>query len=523
MRVLTAEVKVGIFVLIGLVILLYITFSLGSLQFLKKKIVGPSVVIYFKSVAGLDPRSPVKVAGVDVGQVGKITLEDSKARVVITLKKGVKLRKNAEASLRSAGILGEKFIELSGGTPDQPFLRDGDILEKTKEVADVDEVMGKMSAIATDVKALSESFREIFTSEQGMADLKKTVTNMSSFSENLSSVLEKNQQRLDSIIENTESLSATLKDALKDGDNKLKKTLSNLEKLTGELNRDLPRMIDKIEKLTENVDLVVKENRESLKQSLEKFREATQNLAPAINSLYRVAERLDEGKGTIGRLMTEEEVYENFRSAAEKLDETLGSLKNITRRLEKGEGTIGKLMVDEKPYQDLKVSLSNVSSAVSKASSFKVSVGFRAEQLLDEGKTRGYLTLKLQPRDDFLFLLEAVDDPRLRRFDEDDLAFNLQFGKKFGDAAFRAGITENTFGLGADYELIKNKLKFSLDLYDLSGTRFRDPDNDPQLKFTSKFGIYRGLFATAGVDDILDDRFRSIFLGAGYSFGSDGF
>lgn len=526
LRVLTPELKVGIFALIAAAILLYITFSLGSLQFLKKKIVGPSVIVYFSSVAGLDPRSPVKVAGVDVGSVEQITLEDSKARVVIRLKKGIKLRKNAQASLRSAGILGEKFIELSGGTPEQPFLGDGDVLERTKEVADVDEVMGKMSAIATDVKAMTESFREVFGTEQGKVDLKKAVTNIGSFSENLSSLIEENQERLDNIIINIESLSMTLKEAFQGSDNRLKQTLRNMEKLTAELNRKLPKMIDELEKLTEGVDRIVEENRDSIMESVENLRQATRDLGPAIKSLAQVAQRIEEGKGTIGRLISQEEIYENVRSATEKLDSAVGSIKNITGRLEKGEGTIGKLLVDEKPYQDLRGSLSKVSSAISKASAFKLSAGFRGEHQVDEGEIKGYFTLKLQPRDDFFLLIEAVDDPRQRRFEEDaldEVAFSLQLGKKVGDAAFRIGLTENTFGLGADYGLMKNKLTFSLDAYDFSGRHFRDADDDPRLKFSSRFGLYRGFFATAGIDDILDDNFRTIFVGAGYSFGSAGF
>ncbi|OPX37648.1 MAG: hypothetical protein B1H13_12480 [Desulfobacteraceae bacterium 4484_190.3] len=105
----STEAKVGLFVLAALIILGYMSFRVGEYGFGLKK--GYCVTAVFKNAIGLDRDASVLIAGVEVGRVESIGLKDGKALVTMRIIPDVKLEKDVKASIKTHGILGEKFIE----------------------------------------------------------------------------------------------------------------------------------------------------------------------------------------------------------------------------------------------------------------------------------------------------------------------------------------------------------------------------------------------------------------------------
>ena len=104
---------VGVFVFIGLVCLGYLSIKLGKLE-----LVGGSVYeveAQFNSASGLKPGSTVEIAGVEVGRVRGITLIEDRAKVKLAVNNTVKLYTDTIASIKTRGIIGEKFLALSPG------------------------------------------------------------------------------------------------------------------------------------------------------------------------------------------------------------------------------------------------------------------------------------------------------------------------------------------------------------------------------------------------------------------------
>ena len=148
---LSAEARVGLVVLLGILILTYMTFTVGGYRF--GRAAGYRVYAVFDTVAGLDMKSSVKVAGVEVGKVEAITLLDSKAKVTLRIKPDVKLRKGSQALVRATGLLGEKFVELVPGTEDG-YLQEGGTLAPSERAADLDQLISQFSGIASDIKTV---------------------------------------------------------------------------------------------------------------------------------------------------------------------------------------------------------------------------------------------------------------------------------------------------------------------------------------------------------------------------------
>jgi len=134
------EMVVGVFVFIGLVCLGYLSIKLGKLE-----LVGGSVYeveAQFNSASGLKPGSTVEIAGVEVGRVRGITLIEDRAKVKLAVNNTVKLYTDTIASIKTRGIIGEKFLALSpGGGGD--LLKPGETIRDTESGLDLEELVSQ--------------------------------------------------------------------------------------------------------------------------------------------------------------------------------------------------------------------------------------------------------------------------------------------------------------------------------------------------------------------------------------------
>ena len=134
------NIAVGLFVLIGIVALGYLSIQLGRVSFLGAT--GYVVTADFPSVGGLKPGSTVEIAGVEIGRVEAIGLADYQARVTLRIHAGVKLQEDAIASIKTKGLIGEKYLRISPGGSDRVILPHGKIREVEAPV-DFEELLSK--------------------------------------------------------------------------------------------------------------------------------------------------------------------------------------------------------------------------------------------------------------------------------------------------------------------------------------------------------------------------------------------
>jgi phospholipid/cholesterol/gamma-HCH transport system substrate-binding protein len=134
------EIFVGIFVLLGIVCLGYLAIRLGKLEVMGNT--GYVVYADFSSVAGLKPGDPVEIAGVKVGRVEGLKLADDRARLTLRIDESVKLPEDTIASVRSRGLIGDKYVLLSPGASDKIIAHGGRIRE-TESPPDLTDVIGK--------------------------------------------------------------------------------------------------------------------------------------------------------------------------------------------------------------------------------------------------------------------------------------------------------------------------------------------------------------------------------------------
>ena len=169
MSKLSVEAKVGVFVVIGMIILGYMSMRVGKLGLKMDK--GYEVKVYFDSASGLAEDVPVEIAGVEVGRVRKILLEDGKALVILRINSNVKLRKDVKALIRSRGILGDKYVELIQGSQAAPLIEPDGRIVRTAPTTDLDTLMNVLGEVAKNISELTRSFANVMGGEKGEASL----------------------------------------------------------------------------------------------------------------------------------------------------------------------------------------------------------------------------------------------------------------------------------------------------------------------------------------------------------------
>ena len=215
----SSAAKVGAFMLVILGIL---GFFILKIEDVKVSRTGnhKKVTAIFDSVAGLDKGSAVRVAGVRVGKVTKIDLrDDGKAEVEMEIDKDVQLHANAQAHVAKLGLIGEQKqgVTLPGTQP-----------------ATIDQVTDQISAIATDVKAITASLRATVGSPNGQAQLQDIVGNVDTITKQVRDLIAANRMNVDA-------------------------TMANAQAITAQLKTQIPRLADSIERVANSMSGTVNE------------------------------------------------------------------------------------------------------------------------------------------------------------------------------------------------------------------------------------------------------------------------
>jgi phospholipid/cholesterol/gamma-HCH transport system substrate-binding protein len=140
MNRLSIETAVGIFIIIGLACMAYLAVKLGDINlFGTKQYV---VNARFSNISGLKEGSTVEIAGVPVGKVSKISLNNYQAFVALLINPGIRIQEDAIASIRTQGIIGDKYVKISPGGAEE-YIQPNGLLTETESTVDIEELISK--------------------------------------------------------------------------------------------------------------------------------------------------------------------------------------------------------------------------------------------------------------------------------------------------------------------------------------------------------------------------------------------
>ncbi len=307
----SAELKVGILVLVGIIILFYMSFRVGKYGVFREQ--GYEVNVSIGNAGGLDIKTPVQIAGVEVGKVKKIALEGYKANATLIIKEGVKIPSDSKVAVRSQGVLGDKVIEIIPGTGNT-FLAQGGRIGTVIEAPDFNEIF-------TNVNVAAKNFGETMSDLKGMIgapereNIKKSIENIQAMSGDFKELIKENKEGITRVVNNADQAMAGLKTVVKD-----------------------------VESGKGTLGLLVTDDK------------LYNDAKDVVSSMKTITTEVEEGKGTIGKLIKDDTVYADAK-------ETVKNLKDITDGIKSGEGSLGKLVNDDKLYNETEKTMKKVQRA----------------------------------------------------------------------------------------------------------------------------------------------------------------
>lgn len=264
------EVRVGLFALFCIFIIAYATVKLGDRDVVAGG--GYKLTMTMESAIGIKTKTPVEIAGIQIGVVKKIELDEfNRAKVVLLIRNNVKLPEGTTAYVRTKGFMGETFIEL------RPGQQGGETIAKNTEIpydgvtGDVNMLLTQFNDIAKDIKSVTGSLKGMVGSDDS-SPVYRAVNNIDKFTAALQELTVSNEANLNKIIANLATLTGDLKGVVENRKADVEKTLANLSSITG---------------------------------------------------------KVDSGQGTIGKLVNDDATVQKLNGAVDNLSDALGSLKRL--------------------------------------------------------------------------------------------------------------------------------------------------------------------------------------------------
>lgn len=316
------EVKVGIFVFIGLIVLGYMTLRVNKDKF--KKAEGYNLTVLFDSVSGLVKNSPIQIAGIEVGRVKNIELKGGRAQVTMTIGNGIPIYTDAQAIIKSQGVLGDKFIEIMPGRVSAQRLKEGGIVSASRSTVELDDILAKAAPAMENITKIANNLGEILGTEEGKNNLRETFLNIKKTTEDIRSMtvgLSRGEGTMGKLIRD-EALYQDMRAAMTG----IKDTVTQIQGGQGSIGKFL--------------------------KDEDFYNESKKTLT----SLQNVAQKIASGEGTLGKLVNDDSLYKEAK-------ETMANLNQTAQKINQGEGTLGKLVNDDSLYKETKYTLRSVTKA----------------------------------------------------------------------------------------------------------------------------------------------------------------
>ncbi len=475
----------------------------------------------FDDATGLGIRTRVQVAGIVIGTVEKVELDEAaaRARIFIRIEKKFALHRDAAITKRSESILGDFLLDVKPGSPNEPLLVDGDEIKNVIRQPGVNEIFTSMGHIADDIQEVTRSLRKVLGSDEGQQNLKSIVEGLAAITKRVERIVDSSGEKLDDTIENFRDFSGDLRN-MSSG------------------------------------------QQQNVAQILANTRDATAEARDILKSIQGMVGT--PGKGEVN------DTVKSIKSNLEKLDKTLANVESVTDKINRGEGTIGHLINDDTLAKNLDKATTSISNLLGRGSQMQIEVSTRTEifaGVLTPQSTpqasnvaynpwaKNYFSLRLIPRPDKWYGFEIVDDPRgvtklvqvqntvlgvasnnpyypanLQQITTTrDLKYSVYLAKRFGFISARFGIIESSGGFGVKFHLFNDDLVISSDVFE-----FANPLKDhPRMKLYADYRFLGHLMLTAGVDDVFNKPIedptspsriisgRDYFIGGGIFFNEE--
>lgn len=311
------ELILGAFVFLGIILtMVMIVFMTGGVSFLDKTY---KIVVHIDNIGDLKTGAPVKLGGVNIGKVERIAIAEDSIEIVAGIFTKYSLRSDTEASIATAGLVGDSFLELTRGKSDK-------YLKKTETIADAPQVkgitnagmaelLGQVQSIGTEVEGLVRNINKIIGTESFQTNIEETMGNVNKATGEASELLASLRGELKTVgeaVDNVVKITASAGDTMKTIDNFVNKTIGTPEKI-----EQINKTIDGISELTT-----------SLAANRDKIDDTITNISTATGNLARITGSINPDTGIL-RILSDEQAGNELMDTIYQVQRAARSLATI--------------------------------------------------------------------------------------------------------------------------------------------------------------------------------------------------
>ena len=308
------ELWLGVFVLAGLGIIVTLVLGFGGLLRMSRPLLRMSPPTYevnveFERVTGLRAGTPVRMLGIDIGQVKDLRFMKEGRGVALTLEidGDVDIPSDAPLMVLTEGLLGDNYLEFGGGTG-EPLSRKGDAL-----------------VIGEPFRSPQEYLKEAVNGFKG------TAATYEELARNLNKRLSDEE-----FFGNLKAAAAAVPKTIES----FKATADELQKLTQQVSGEASELSAELKKLSESVNAQVEHQGKNLDKITDGLLESTGQLTKTLASLREVTETVRKGEGTVGGLLMRDDVYKEMVATLEKTQKMLDELRETVKFLREHPETV---------------------------------------------------------------------------------------------------------------------------------------------------------------------------------------
>jgi phospholipid/cholesterol/gamma-HCH transport system substrate-binding protein len=261
-----SEVGAGIFILVSFIILALMIFAVSDIQSLFKK--KREIKVLFQYSDGIEKNAPVRYSGIKIGKVTSIRMASEfgdKVELTLSVYRDAIIREDTRAAIKTQGLVGDKYVELSGGSPQMPVLQPGKLLigEESFKLEDLTkaglELVTKMKGIANNIDRVANNIDRMTDDPAMTASIRTILHNLQDTSANL-------------------EVMTSSKDEVAKGLKNLPEMLEKMEDSTTLILKKLEDSSTNLKAVTEKTDTMLGDNKKKIDDTLENIKQMTQNL-----------------------------------------------------------------------------------------------------------------------------------------------------------------------------------------------------------------------------------------------------
>lgn len=486
------NIRIGIFTAIGIFLIIGFSIYVNDRPFWYRPC--NEVKIHVDDATGLRRKSPVKTLGLDIGYINEVALDGERVMVKVCVTGPVRLNADTRAFIRSAGFLGDKFLEL------KPVERlDG------AQTSPISEPTSKEQNTSREP---NQSSSPVYIQLEGAPDRDHVPAEEASPTKVITG-------KLLSFLLSIVSAEA--------------QAAPDSPTLNASREAELQDTVKKVGKLIDQLTLMVGDLREVTQQK--DFKETVVNL----NSAMKHLEQLLRPTG---------KTVKNLDAAMESLKNTMASAEAVMNKVKEGEGSLGKFVNDPSIYDDLKGAIQSINLLLGKAGALKTYVDISGWNIPAYDGNKARFTVMIAPNPGRYYLIGIASDPRGRDRktvtttvvnngapntevktvnDEKGLRITAVFGKYIGPFDLRVGLIEDAGAIGAGVWFDANRR------YGIHADVYSPGKNQPiSVRAYARAQVWSSVYLTAGVDSHRkffnpDTRKTAIpyFAGIGLFFDDD--